>query len=184
MKRGDLILLALFLGCQPTYESGKTLCYVEGECPGGFICSDDGAGSAHTCLTMPKQCGNGSAFYCAASGTCWDKAVACSTVLNCGTSAVPDYAACATAGYSPDCSGTTCLPGSGGKGGAVGTGGASGGSIGTSTHADAGGLACSDPAYPVYCGATATIPAGCWGSGTVCSTITNCGTSAAPIYEG
>jgi hypothetical protein len=41
MKRGSLILLVLFVGCGPHFESGKTLCSDKGECPGGFFCSNN-----------------------------------------------------------------------------------------------------------------------------------------------
>ena len=64
----------------------------------------------------------------------------------------------------------------------TGTGTGTAGAIGTSTRADAGSP-CADPANPVYCGAIGTFPGGCWASRTVCSTITNCGTSAAPEYK-
>jgi hypothetical protein len=40
MKRGSLTLLVLLVGCEPHFESGKTLCSDLGECPGGFFCSN------------------------------------------------------------------------------------------------------------------------------------------------
>jgi hypothetical protein len=72
--------------------------------------------------------------------------------------------------------------GSGGRGGSGGvvaatTGGQGGGTAGTS-----GTTACTDPSYPVRCSATGTYPGGCWASGVVCSTITDCGTGAAPDW--
>ncbi len=184
MKRFLLVALVFsWFGCSPGYESGKTKCSEKGECPSGFICSDNGSGSANTCITRPSFCPDGDAFYCPMSGTCWLSSVACSTVFNCGTNTSPDYRACVAVGYHPDCSGTTCLPGTGGVGGS-GDGGltGSGGATGTGTSPDAGALSCTNPAYPVYCDSDGTIPAGCWAPGTVCSTITNCGTSAAPSY--
>lgn len=42
MKRGDFILLVFVLGCQPHFQSGKTLCSDKGECPSGFVCRNDG----------------------------------------------------------------------------------------------------------------------------------------------
>lgn len=42
MKRGDIILLVLFVSCQPTFQSGKTLCSDKMECPSGFVCGSDG----------------------------------------------------------------------------------------------------------------------------------------------
>ena len=47
-----------------------------------------------------------------------------------------------------------------------------GGTPGTSS--DGGVNACSNPSYPMYCPAAGSVEAGCWASGTVCSTITSC----------
>jgi hypothetical protein len=41
MKRGSLTLLVLLVGCEPHFESGKTLCSDKGECPGGFVCRNN-----------------------------------------------------------------------------------------------------------------------------------------------
>ena len=56
MKRGSLILLAIFVGCGPHFESGKTLCSDKGECPGGFFCSN---GVCVDNQTGPGSGGNG-----------------------------------------------------------------------------------------------------------------------------
>ncbi len=173
-------LVVSWLACSPGYQSGQTQCSDKGECPSGFICSEGVSGSAHTCVTRPNFCTDQYAFYCRASDTCWPSAVACSTVFNCGTSTSPDYRACMTAGLHPSCTdSTTCLPATGGEGGRNDAG--AGGAGGSGGKADAG-LQCTDPAYPVYCGSLGAVPAGCWSPGTVCSTVTNCGTSAAPSY--
>jgi len=158
--RGFLLvmLFACWLSCSPTYESGKTRCSETGECPSGFICSDNGSGSPDTCLTRPSFCPDQDSFYCPSSSTCWTKAVACSTVLNCGTSASPDYLACANTGYYPDCNGTTCLPNSSRTDGGTGGAGA-GGSTGTDVRPDLGapdartpdGQACPPPAAGGTC---------------------------------
>jgi hypothetical protein len=39
MKRGSLILLVLFVGCDAHFESGKTHCSNKGECPSGYVCN-------------------------------------------------------------------------------------------------------------------------------------------------
>ena len=71
--------------------------------------------------------------------------------------------------------------GTGGPGGTGGSGGRSGGT-GGSGGGSGGTTGCANPAYPTYCGPIGTFPGGCWATGVVCSTITNCGTSAAPDY--
>jgi len=65
MKRGSLILLAIFVGCGPHFESGKTLCSDQGECPGGFVCRNNycydnqtgagsgGFGGSSACVATP-----------------------------------------------------------------------------------------------------------------------------------
>src|ERR1035437_617498 len=89
-----VMLVPCWFSCSPAYESGKTRCSQTGECPSGFICSDNGSGSPDTCLTRPSFCPDKDSFYCLSSSTCWTSAVACSTVFNCGTSASPEYQAC------------------------------------------------------------------------------------------
>ena len=154
MKRNDLILLVLLVGCSPHFQSGKTQCSDQGECPSGFICLNDvndGTATGYLCFDNIPGCAKGNFYceglgicktslaacsatpgsggsvssggrsggsggsggtgcpagdyYCAASETCWTVTVVCSTVTNCGTSASPDYRACDTAGYYPDCTG-------------------------------------------------------------------------------
>ncbi|MGA7745348.1 MAG: hypothetical protein WBP56_05910 [Polyangia bacterium] len=139
MKRGVFVLLLFFVGCEPHFQSGKTLCSDDGHCPSGFVCSDNGSGGAYTCVTMPSACEGQVGFYCKKTDTCWDSAVACSTVFNCGTPAAPDYQVCVSAGYHPDCNGPNCLPNSGGSGGAAGTGGTPGATTATGGAAGAGG---------------------------------------------
>jgi hypothetical protein len=39
MKRGSLILLVFFVGCDANFQSGKTQCSDQGECPSGYTCS-------------------------------------------------------------------------------------------------------------------------------------------------
>ena len=116
---------------------------------------------------------------------CWGPGTVCSTIANCGTSTTPDYVACGIAGYHPDCSGTTCVPNTGGSGGAGGTGGSGGaggggGSTGTCPPPEAGGTcnvfpACGCPAGQVcYPNTKATglkcFPSGGLADGTDCST--------------
>ena len=137
MKRGDLILLVLFLGCSPHFQSGKTQCSDYGECPDGFTCFNNGSGNY-----------------------CYDSA-------------------------NPLGSGGGSSGGWGGSGGVVTTttGGQGGGNSGASSSSGGTGGSCTNPSYPVHCDTVGTVPAGCWGPGTVCSTITNCGTAAAPDYQ-
>ena len=133
---GNLVLA----GCQPKYTSGKTQCSDKKECPSGFSCSDDGTASVHTCIdNKTLSCPTASTFYCSQSNTCWPKPAACSTVTFCGTAANPGNVICATAGYTPDCNGTTCVPGgSTGTGGTRDAGLGAGGIVGTGGSKDAG----------------------------------------------
>jgi hypothetical protein len=164
-------LVVCWFGCSPGYQSGETQCSEQDECPSGFICSESGSTATHICVTRPEGCADQYSFYCPASRTCWPSAVACSTVFNCGTSAAPDYSACLTAGYHPDCTGTSCIADSSGTGGAGGrsdagaggAGGAAGGATGTGTSADAG--VCPPPAAGGTCN---VFPACGCPAGTVC----------------
>ena len=131
MKRGGFILLMFFVACEPHFQSGKTQCSDNGTCPSGFVCSDDGSGRAYTCVTMPSACAGQVGFYCVTTDTCWQFAVACSTVVNCGTTAAPDYQVCVQAGNPPRLQRNKCaapIPAGsgGGTGGTAGTGGMSG----------------------------------------------------------
>jgi hypothetical protein len=47
MKRGSLILLVFFVGCDAHFESGKTQCSDKGECPSGYTCN-----SASLCVSI------------------------------------------------------------------------------------------------------------------------------------
>ncbi len=77
MKRGDLILLVLFASCQPTFESGKTLCSDKQECPSGFVCGYDGTN--YVCFDNKLAGCEKGYFYCPGSGTCKTSLTACST---------------------------------------------------------------------------------------------------------
>jgi hypothetical protein len=124
MNYNRLLLLIVLAGCQPTYTSGKTQCSDKKQCPTGFSCSDDGTNAVHYCIdnkNLPACASTNSTFYCSQSNTCWSQPGACSTVTYCGTTQNRDYVICATAGYVPDCNGTTCSRSAG-----VGTGGSSG----------------------------------------------------------
>jgi len=131
---------------------------------GGSTGTRADAGVACTDPAYPVRCDATGTY----PGGCWATGVVCSTIANCSTNGLPDYTACGTVGYHPDCTGT-CVPSSGVRDGGI------------STRADAG--TCTDPDNPIYCAAIGTFPGGCWASGVVCSTIVNCGTSAAPEYS-
>jgi hypothetical protein len=98
MKRGSLILLVAFLGCEPHFESGKTLCSDKGECPGGFVCRNNYCFDNHSATSSPSTKGD-----------------ACNIL---GASACPRILACDSASYSAvsqcvqdfvsSCCGTTC----------------------------------------------------------------------------
>lgn len=149
MKRYAMLILCAGAACAPHYESGKTECSDNRECPSGYSCSDDGTTAKRRCFdNQTLGCPDTSVFYCSQSKTCWSKPGACSTVTNCGTASAPKYFICGGAGYHPDCNGTNCVPNGdggpiGGTGGGTvqpGTGGgiASGGVAGTSGVRDAG----------------------------------------------
>jgi hypothetical protein len=74
MKRGSLILLVAFLGCEPHFESGKTLCSDKGECPGGFVCRNNYCYDNYSATSSPSTKGD-----------------ACNSL---GTSACPPLLAC------------------------------------------------------------------------------------------
>ncbi len=191
MKRGSLTLLVLLVGCSPNFQSGKTQCSDKGECPSGFICSDNGAGATPVCVNMPTTCAAGAGYFCPASGTCWRSKVECSTVTNCGTSVSPSYKVCPSADSHPACNGTdTCVPNSGtggsGGGGTIGPGGSSGGGTsgfggisgiggtgetgGTSASAGSSGAtsACSLSDLPQAGGSCNVLPACGCPAGNVC----------------
>jgi hypothetical protein len=64
------------------------------------------------------------------------------------------------------------------SGSGTGTGGGGGHLVtGSGGHLGAGGtpaVSCTDASFPQACPALGTVPAGCWGSTVVCSTVTNC----------
>jgi hypothetical protein len=174
------MLLVFFVGCEPHFESGNTQCSDKGECPSGFVCSDNGFGAAHTCVTRPSSCA-GARFYCATSNTCWDSAVACSTVFNCGTSTSPDYRVCVAAGRHPDCNGTTCLPNSDGSAGTGGSGGSGGSGVCPSTPVTSICLSAASSSTNA-CGTC--IENQCCGQLTACSIDTNCSTNfTGPLWD-
>lgn len=154
-----LVVLAgcVLAGCGPKYISGSTLCSTKSQCPSGYFCGSDGAGSkvcfkpcttgtcasgyvcsndgvntVDVCLEKSSTgCATGESYYCKQAGLCWSDPVACSTITNCGTAASPDYLACTTSGSRPDCATAKCAGGSGGASGKIdaGAGGAGGGKI-------------------------------------------------------
>ena len=89
MKRGSLILLFLFVGCGPHFESGKTLCSDKGECPGGFFCSNK------VCVDSTGSGGTGGIG--GSSGTPSTKGDACNSL---GASACPPLLACYPSSYT------------------------------------------------------------------------------------
>jgi hypothetical protein len=142
MKRPSLLLLVVVAGCQPHYSSGKTQCSDKNECPSGFVCGNDGTNSVNTCFDRgTTTCSDTGTFYCPQTNTCWQSLVDCSTVSYCGTATTPDYGACKTSGYHPDCNGDSCLPNAGAGGSYGGAGGAAmGGTGGTGGTAPDGGV--------------------------------------------
>jgi hypothetical protein len=144
MKR--LLFLIVLVGCEPHFESGKTQCSDSEQCPSGFVCGNNGFSSAHVCFDQKVVGCSEHQFYCEPLRTC---------VLGPG--------ACGTGGGAGQV---------GGLGGSSGTGVTSGGAPGTSRPVN--GSSCTSPSYPMYCDAVADVEAGCWASGTVCSTITSC----------
>jgi hypothetical protein len=95
----------------------KVACDTVVFCGGNTVAACHTQGYVASCSTSDKctpggaggSCSNASDYYCAGTDTCWTNDVACSTVVNCGTSAAPNFAACRSEGYRPDCSGTTCV---------------------------------------------------------------------------
>ena len=209
MKRGDLIFVVLLLGCSPHFESGKTQCSDKGECPSGFICLNNGAsnlcydsntppftggagGRAGTggvvATTTGGQGGGMGGSSTSSGGTAGRDAGpaptgglmatggSIATGGSSGGTAGRDAGPAPTGGSSGGTAGRDAGPaptgGSIGSGGVVTTGGSSGGTGGS----------CTDPSYPIHCDSLGPVPAGCWGPGTVCSTIANCGTSTTPDY--
>ena len=141
MKRYGLLILIAVAGCSPQFDSGKTQCSDNKECPSGYSCKDDGTSALHYCFdNKAVGCPAGSGFYCSQSNTCWSKPGACSTVAYCGTTKYPGSAICATSKYHVDCNAGACQPnsatGAGGSGGATGKGGA----IGTGGYVGSGGV--------------------------------------------
>jgi hypothetical protein len=100
MKRGSVILLVGFLGCEPHFESGKTLCSDKGECPGGFFCSN---GVCVDNQLAGGSGGNGGAGGSAGSpstsstGTPATKGDACNSL---GASFCPPFMACDPSYYA------------------------------------------------------------------------------------
>ena len=139
-KYNRLLVLLAIAGCQPNYTSGKTQCSDKKECPNGYSCSDDGSNAVHYCIDNKNlPCPSNSAFYCSQSNTCWPQPGACSTVTYCGTTKNPGNVICSTAGYTPDCNGSTCTGTGGNQDAGVATGGAGGGGGSKTTVVGTGG---------------------------------------------
>jgi hypothetical protein len=197
-------------GCGPKYVSGSTECSDKGECPSGyvcggsgtatkvcvqscanggtcdsgFICANDGVNPFDVCIENSKaNCQSGYTYFCKSTVTCWPAAVACSTIVNCGTTSTPLYRACSMASYHFDCtaqscSATTTTGGSGGTasggvsgsgglktdaglGGASGSGGSKTGSGGTKTDAGVGGASGSGGSGSKDAGVSCTTSTTC-----------------------
>ena len=54
MKRGSLIFLVFFVGCDASFQSGKTQCSDKGECPSGYLCN-----AAFLCIAVSGVGGSG-----------------------------------------------------------------------------------------------------------------------------
>jgi hypothetical protein len=158
-KRALVVTAVCCLTCSPGYEDGKTRCSEQGTCPSGYICSESNSDPTHVCVTRPSSCSSRSTFYCRTSQTCWSSEVSCSTLVDCGSGKL---GACHSSALRYDCNTDQCVSDSPGGG---------------------GGTGCTDPDYPVHCDSLGTVPAGCWGPGAVCSTVTNCGTASAADYH-
>jgi hypothetical protein len=110
--------------------------------------------------------------YCAPSGslpfTCWPSTVECSSITNCGTASAPDYHACATAGYHPDCAADKCISNTGTSCSPPAAGG-------TCNPFPACGCAAGQVCYPdtqatgMTCGATSGL-----GEGAACTNAKAC----------
>jgi hypothetical protein len=187
--------VALLLSCSPDYKSGSTECSTDGKCPKGFICGGASTrGALDVCYSQTEaQCGASAGYYCPASSSCWSSAVACDTVVNCGTG---HFSACPLEGYAADCSGSNKCTwvggiggGSGGAGGKLGTGGAGGGSGGGT----GGSIACGASPIAAICQAeinAATdscktcIPTNCCSQLAACVNDMTCLTTyAGPVFD-
>jgi hypothetical protein len=92
MKRISLILLVVCLGCEPHFESGKTLCSDKGECPDGFVCRNN------LCFDNQTTAGSGGTGGTGGStGSPSTKGDACSVL---GASFCPPFMACDTGYYT------------------------------------------------------------------------------------
>jgi hypothetical protein len=171
MRRASLMLLWVLVGCEPHFESGKTQCSDRNECPSGFVCGNAGTGTRRFCFDRKIVGCMENAFYCALTNTCVSSSADCQTSVsgpggNAGvqTGGATDPGAAGSGG-----SGATAV-----EGGNSATNVSTGGTPGTSSLADGGASSCTNPSYPMYCPATGDVQAGCWASGTACSTITSC----------
>jgi hypothetical protein len=99
MKRGSLTLLVLLVGCEPHFESGKTLCSDLGECPGGFFCSNG--------VCVDNQLAGGSGGNGGTGGSAGSPSTAGDACDMLGASACPRLLACYPTSYA---SVSQCLP--------------------------------------------------------------------------
>jgi hypothetical protein len=156
----EKVACSTVVGCA---NGAVSACPTDGEvsdCLPSGKCTPGGAGG-------PDKCPSGD-YYCPGSDTCWTSAVACSTIMNCGTSSAHDFQACKNAGFHPDCAGTTCISNSSGSGG--GSGGATGGSC----PASSGDNACTTCDKQSCCSQHTACK-----NQTACANLTNCITACA-----
>lgn len=137
--------------CSPTVGCGAS-CASDQQCASG-LCDTSSTGNrvcfaaeCRSCYAQGQGC-----YFTYTSTTC--------RLESCGSGA-------AGSGGAGGSSGSGGKGDSGGAGGNGGSGGAGG--------AGSSGNSCTNPSYPVLCPATGSVPASCWSSGTVCSTVADC----------
>jgi hypothetical protein len=81
------VLMSLFTACGADYVSGKTKCSVDGDCPGGFVCTLNGMCTASAEVCKASSSANACAR-CAVTSCCQEMYdceldTACSALLSC-----------------------------------------------------------------------------------------------------